>query len=76
MDITTNINELIKLRNELNKQIVECNAYLRKRGDMGQTHRPDDIMETISFTRGKSIGLIIARDRINKIIKETQNKTS
>lgn len=53
----------------LNKQIIECNTYLTKRNDMGQTHRPDDKSETISYTRGKSVGLIIARDEINELLK-------
>lgn len=53
----------------INKEIDSCNAYLRNRGDQGQTHREDDKCELISFTRGKSVGLVIARDRLLKIQK-------
>lgn len=62
--------DLIALRDNLNEKIIECNEYTRSRRDFGATHRPDDTMETISFTRGKSVGLVIARDRINKLLEE------
>ena len=62
--------QLIELRDDLNKEIILCNAYLRKRGDVGKLGRKDDPLETISYTRGQSIGLIIARDKINKLLEQ------
>jgi len=59
---------LIDIRDELNNEIIQCNKYLRKRNDFGQTHRLDDPYEIISFTRGKSIGFIQSRDEINNLI--------
>lgn len=60
---------LCEVRDELNKEIVDCNKYCRERNDLGKTHRKDDPYETISYTRGKSIGYIHSRDEINKLIK-------
>jgi len=64
--------QLIELRDALNEKIIECNNYTRSRNDLGQTHRPDDLCETISFTRGKSVGLIIARDRVNTLLENNK----
>lgn len=64
-DLKISLTEMI---DSLDSQIIECNNYTRSRNDVGQTHRPDDICETISFTRGKSVGLIIARDRIQTML--------
>ena len=58
------------IRNYLNTEIIECNTYLEKRNDMGQVRRPDDPFEFISYTRGKSIGLILGRDKINNILNK------
>ena len=52
---------------DLNEEIRACNRYLDERNDTGQTMRPDDRYETISYTRGKSIGLIIARDALENL---------
>ena len=60
---------LCEVRDGLNKEIVDCNKYLTKRNDFGGTHRRDDPYETISYTRGKSIGYICSRDELNKLIK-------
>lgn len=60
---------LCKVRDDLNTKIIECNKYCRERNDFGQTHRQDDQHETISFTRGKSIGYICSRDELNNVIK-------
>lgn len=60
---------ICEVRDGLNKEIVECNKYCRERNDFGGTHRQDDPHETISYTRGKSIGYICSRDEINKLIK-------
>lgn len=59
---------LCDIRDKLNKEIIDCNKYLAEKNDLGQNHRPDDPHETISYTRGKSIGYIHARDEIKKII--------
>ena len=60
---------LCEVRDGLNKEIVDCNKYCRERNDFGATHRQDDPHETISYTRGKSIGYICSRDELNKLIK-------
>jgi hypothetical protein len=60
---------LCEIRDGLAKEVVDCNNYLCKRKDFGQTHRKDDTFETISFTRGKSVGFIMSRDRLDKMIK-------
>lgn len=60
---------LCEVRDGLNKEINDCNHYCRKRNDFGGTHREDDPHEIISFTRGKSIGFIMSRDKINEAIK-------
>ena len=60
---------LCEVRDGLNKEIVDCNKYLTKQNDFGATHRQDDPHETISYTRGKSIGYICSRDELNKLIK-------
>jgi len=65
-------NRLVGLRDAYNKEIKECNNFLNKKGDVGQTHRADDPYEIISYIRGKSIGLIIARDKLNKLISELE----
>ena len=62
--------DLKKNRDDLERELRECNKYLNERNDMGQTHRSDDPHETLSFTRGKSIGLVIAIDRINKVLED------
>jgi hypothetical protein len=66
--------QLEKIKNALNSEIIECNNYLEKRNDFGQTHRPDDPLELISYTRGKSIGLIIGRDKINNLLNSNEVK--
>lgn len=62
--------ELEEIRDFLNKELIDANLYLKKRGDIGQTHREDDPMETISFTRGKTVGFVMGRDRINLLLKK------
>ena len=59
---------LIFIKDDLNKEIIECNNYTRSRNDFGKTHRVDDPYETISYTRGKSVGYIESRDKINKVV--------
>ena len=66
-DIKLNLEAILA---DLNTQIIECNEYLQKQSDTGQVQRKDDPLETISYTRGKSIGLIIARDKIKSILQE------
>lgn len=51
-----------------NEEIIECSDYLIERKDVGKTHREDDPCETISFTRGKMVGLVISRDRLTKVL--------
>lgn len=63
--IIKNLEDLIE---GLNKEIIECSDYLIERHDIGKTHRADDPCETISFTRGKQIGLVISRDRLTKTL--------
>ena len=63
-----------KVIEELNNEIDNCNIFLRKNHDFGATHREDDPFETISFTRGKSIGLVIGRDKIKNIHPEFLTK--
>ncbi|MDP3451910.1 MAG: hypothetical protein Q8R90_03050 [Bacteroidales bacterium] len=66
---------LCEVRDGLTKEIVDCNNYLHERNDYGQTHRSDDKCEIISFTRGKSVGAVIGRDRLDKVINNfTQRK--
>lgn len=59
---------LCEVRDGLTKEIIECINYLHSRNDYGQTHRVDDKCETISFARGKSVGVRIGRDRLDKVI--------
>lgn len=59
--------QLTELRDSLNDEIIEINSTTLK-DDIGVLDVVNDPMQTKSFARGKSIGLIIARDRINKIL--------
>ncbi len=70
MEIKEIIEELEELKTSLRKEILICQIYLRKRNDFGQVRRPDDPMETISFTRGKNVGLIIAFNKTEKLLKK------
>jgi hypothetical protein len=64
------LEDIKSIRDYLNAEITECNTYLEKRNDSGQVQRPDDPFEFISYTRGKSIGLILGRDKINNILNK------
>jgi hypothetical protein len=63
-EIITELDTIIK---DLIKQNSECNQYLRANNDVGKTHRKDDPLETISFTRGKSIGLLTGLSKIETL---------
>jgi len=58
---------LKELRDSLNNEIIKINSTTLK-DDVGKLDVHTDPMQLKSFARGKSIGLIISRDRINKII--------
>ncbi|MDD4972505.1 MAG: hypothetical protein PHT07_23995 [Paludibacter sp.] len=61
---------LIRVRDILNNQIISCNEFLLRRNDNGETGRKDDPYEFISFNRGKCIGLLMARDMIDVVLKQ------
>lgn len=63
--------QLLIIRDTLNAEIISCNKYLTDRNDFGKTQRRDDPFEFISFTRGKIIGLVIAREQIDLLLKQS-----
>lgn len=67
------INELYTLlcavRDGLNEEIIKINKTTLK-DDCGSLDITKDPMQTKSFARGKSLGLIIARDRLEKVLIE------
>lgn len=70
---TDSSNELYTLlctvRDGLNDEIIKINTTTLK-NDFGRLDVQSDPMQLKSFARGKSIGLIIARDRIEKALIE------
>lgn len=60
---------LCAVRDSLNDEVRNIYETTLK-NDMGSLDVLTDPMQTKSFARGKSIGLIIARDRLNKALEE------
>lgn len=58
-----------KIINKLKNEIDEAQRYVDK-FDTGELHNPSDPYETVSFQRGKSVGLIIAHDLIKNLEKD------
>ena len=58
----------------LRKLIVESSVTLHEMNDHGQIHSEDNPCEIRSFTRGQQIGLIISRDRAQKILDKIKSK--
>ena len=53
--------------NGIDELINKKNTYLNKNDTM-EMHNPSDPYETMSFRRGESCGLIIARDRVQTLM--------
>jgi hypothetical protein len=65
------------IRDGLNDEIIKINSITLK-DDFGRLDVQADPMQLKSFARGRSIGLIIARDRIEKALithKEYEKST-
>jgi len=60
---------LCAVRDSLNDEVRNIYETTLK-NDIGSLDVLTDPMQTKSFARGKSIGLIIARDRLNKALEE------
>ena len=60
---------LCTVRDGLNDEIIKINSTTLK-DDFGSLDVLSDPMQLKSFARGRSIGLIIARDRIEKALIE------
>jgi hypothetical protein len=59
---------LIVISDNLNKEIIDCNKYLER--NYNETKGKDEIL----FTRGKSMGLITAREKIENLLNYAENK--
>ena len=64
---------LCTVRDGLNDEIIKINTTTLK-NDFGELDVKTDPMQIKSFARGRSIGLIIARDRIDKALIEYRQK--
>jgi hypothetical protein len=73
IDILNLKNDLIKLRNDLEADIDYINKTTLK-DDFGSLDMKSDPMQTKSYSRGKTIGLVIGRDRINNILNSIEGK--
>lgn len=60
---------LCAVRDGLNEEIIKINKTTLK-DDYGSLDITKDPMQIKSFARGRSLGLIIARDRIEKVLIE------
>lgn len=60
---------LCTVRDGLNDEIIKINSTTLK-DDFGRLDVQEDPMQLKSFARGRIIGLIIARDRIEKALIE------
>lgn len=60
---------LCAVRDGLNEEIIKINTTTLK-NDYGSLDVHTDPMQKKSFARGRSIGLIIARDRLEKVLIE------
>lgn len=62
------VSELNSFSKGLDDAIIEINTGILK-DDIGSLDVVTDPMQTKSFSRGRVIGLVIARDRIQKLLK-------
>jgi hypothetical protein len=63
------------LSKSLSDEVIKINNGILK-GDTGLLDMKTDPMQTKSFSRGKTVGLVIARDRADKIIQNNKKTES
>lgn len=72
-DIDELIESMQTVRDSLNDELIKLyNGALKN--DVGILNMKNDPLQIMSFSRGKSIGLIIARDRITTAIAKWKSR--
>lgn len=68
-------NALCDLSKSLSDEVIKINTGILK-GDTGILDMKTDPMQTKSFSRGRTVGLVISRDRIDNIIQKVDEPQS